>query len=167
MQTDDNFVKTVSFFNHNPQTGVTNELKNEADEIYNHLVVHDYCKFYIRINDNIHEIPTVGGSAHDHKCDIEPDHWYTLCRNQSLSTTHASTLSTFFHQFEKTMQDLETDSKKTKQKMSDDELAGVLNKSLEFFDDVVVREQIYRLNVRRAHVKEEIAKLELIKSRLE
>ena len=51
--------------------------------------------------------------------------------------------------------------------MSDDELAGVLNKSLEFFDDVVVREQIYRLNVRRAHVKEEIAKLELIKSRLE
>ena len=65
------------------------------------------------------------------------------------------------------MQDHETEKKTASQKMSDDELAGVLNKSLEFFDDVVVREQIYRLNVRRAHVKEEIAKLEVIKSRLE
>ena len=51
--------------------------------------------------------------------------------------------------------------------MTDDELASVLNKSLEFFDDVVVREQIYRLNLRRAHVKEEIAKLEKIKSQLD
>ena len=51
--------------------------------------------------------------------------------------------------------------------MTDDELAFVLNKSLEFFDDVVVREQIYRLNLRRAHVKEEIAKLEKIKSQLD
>ena len=54
-----------------------------------------------------------------------------------------------------------------KHQMSDDELASVLNKSLEFFDDVVVREQIYRLNIRLSHIKDEIAKLEAIKSQLE
>lgn len=62
---------------------------------------------------------------------------------------------------------LHADSKALKHKLSDDELASILNKSLEFFDDVVIREQIYRLNVKRALFKDEIAKLEALKSRLE
>ncbi len=62
---------------------------------------------------------------------------------------------------------LHADSKALKHKLSDDELASILNKSLEFFDDVVIREQIYRLNVKRALFKDEIGKLEALKSRLE
>ena len=59
------------------------------------------------------------------------------------------------------------DTKVLKHQMSDDELASALNKSLEFFDDVVVREQIYRLNVRRAHIKQEIAKLDAMRAELD
>ena len=46
-------------------------------------------------------------------------------------------------------------------------MVGVLGKSLEFFDDVVVREEVYRLNIRKVQLKEEIAKLEAIKSDLD
>jgi hypothetical protein len=59
------------------------------------------------------------------------------------------------------------DTKVLKNQMTDDELASVLNKSLEFFDDVVVREQIYRLNVRRAHIKQDIAKLDAMRAELD
>lgn len=42
-----------------------------------------------------------------------------------------------------------------------------LGKSLEFFDDVVVREQIYRLNLKRVQLKEEIGKFNSIKTDLD
>mgnify|MGYP001806889383 CR=1 FL=1 len=47
------------------------------------------------------------------------------------------------------------------------QLSGVLNKSLQFFDDVVVREEIFNLHVKRVHLVEEISKLEKTKNDLE
>ena len=42
-----------------------------------------------------------------------------------------------------------------------------MNKSLEFFDDVVVREELFNLNVKRVQLLEEVEKLERTKSALE
>jgi hypothetical protein len=105
VRTDDSFVKNVEFLTID-EKGAQGAVK-EGEKIYEQLVAHEHRKFYIKINDNVHEIPTVGGSdlGGEHKCDIETDRWYDRCLEQGLSTTHASTLATFIHQFEKTMGD--------------------------------------------------------------
>lgn len=85
-----------------------------------------------------------------------------------LPVTHATTLSAFINQFEKCLDDKLSHQKSSVTSTTlDKDLVGVLGKSLEFFDDVVVREQIYRLNIRKVQLKEEIEKLEAIKSELD
>ena len=39
-------------------------------------------------------------------------------------------------------------------------MTKALSESVKFFDDVVVREEIYRLNLARVQLRDEIAKLE-------
>jgi hypothetical protein len=58
---DDSFVKDVTLLVKNTQTGQFQELRDPAEKIYTHLVSHTDSKFYIKLNDNFHEIPTVGG----------------------------------------------------------------------------------------------------------
>jgi hypothetical protein len=58
---DDSFVKDVTLLVQNTQTGQFQELRDPAEKIYAHLVSHSDRKFYIKLNDNVHEIPTVGG----------------------------------------------------------------------------------------------------------
>jgi len=41
-----------------------------------------------------------------------------------------------------------------------EEIVRVVSDSVRFFDDVVVREEIYRLNLARVQIKDEIEKLE-------
>jgi hypothetical protein len=59
----------------------------------------------------MHVIPTVGSEDPDklpvhHAEDArDSDKWFDRCVHQGLSTTHASTLSTFINQFEITMKD--------------------------------------------------------------
>ena len=43
---------------------------------------------------------------------------------------------------------------------SKEELVRSISESVKFFDDVVVREEIYRLNLARVQIKDEIEKLE-------
>lgn len=47
--------------------------------------------------------------------------------------------------------------------MSRDDLVKTMGAAMEFFDDVVVREQIFRLNLKKSQLKEEIKKLDAIK----
>ena len=58
---DDSFVKDVTLLVQNTQTGQFQELRDPTEKIYAHLVSHSDRKFYIKLNDNVHEIPTVGG----------------------------------------------------------------------------------------------------------
>ena len=67
---DDSFVKEVSILVANTQTGSYLELSDQNEEIYQHLVAHSNRKLYIKLNDNMHEIPTVGSQDLPHECDI-------------------------------------------------------------------------------------------------
>ena len=53
---------------------------------------------------------------------------------------------------------------KDKQHESKIDTVKVMGEALQFFDDVVVRETIYRLNMQRVQLLEEISKLESIQS---
>ncbi len=70
---------------------------------------------------------------------------------------HSSTISTL----------VELVEKKVEGPLSEKQLANIIGESLEFFDDAVVREHIYRLNIKKVQLKEEIAKLEAIKTKLD
>lgn len=151
------------------------EIVEKDHKLYDYLTAHNNNRFYIKINDNLHEVPTVGIAdiqlgATAHSCSDELNHekWYDVCTKKGLSTIHASTLSTFIHQFERCLND-NVDAKKypSRNTYTESELGAILNESLKFFDDVVVREQIYRLNIKRTQVKDEIAKLDAIKSALD
>lgn len=83
-------------------------------------------------------------------------HWYKKCTEKGLSQTHATTLTAFINQFEKCLKDHETVNGDKSSQIAEKDLVNTLGESLKFFDDVVVREQIFRLNLQRVQLKEEI-----------
>jgi glycyl-tRNA synthetase beta subunit len=87
------------------------------------------------------------------------DQWYDKCSSLGLGETQATTLTTFINQ-------LQSEVKEAKSVQAS-ELPQLLNKSLKFFDDVVVREEIFNLNVQRVQLLDEVNKLEKTKSDLE
>lgn len=48
--------------------------------------------------------------------------------------------------------------------VDNEDIKNLINDSLKYFDDVVVKEEIYRLYLKRMKVMEEIKKLEKIKT---
>jgi len=85
---------------------------------------------------------------------LEDLNWFKLCTAKGLSDTHSTTLTTFLNQFENNLK-----ARKEKAIIDDDDIRSLVTESLKFFDDVVVREEIYRLYLKRMKIQDEINKL--------
>ena len=72
------------------------------------------------------------------------DENFKLCTSKGLSATHSTTLATFINLFHNQLHDRKGQAIKSRE-----ELASTVSNSLRFFDDVVVREEIYKLNLQR------------------
>eukprot|EP00347_Sterkiella_histriomuscorum_P018926 403343635 len=154
-QAEDSFLTEVKLLDKNGK-----EFSNEETETFYNILAHGQAQIFIKLNDNIHQFPSAKVQNHS-TSSLTNDASFKLCTSKGLSPTHSSTIATFMNLFNNQIQA----RKGVIQGQND--LVKALSDSVKFFDDVVVREEIYKLNLHRIQIKDQIEKLEVQKAILD